>query len=147
MSKVANPKVWAFAALAIAMFSAPWLVPRLLLGFDSFIPAPLAAEQLRSDRPPLLIDVRSAGEFSLPPGHIPGALNWPVSELEARLNDAGTAPARDRSLLLVCESDWRASAAARAFRAHGYPDFKIIAGGMRAWQAEQLPLSHATPGR
>ena len=47
--------------------------------------------------PGKLIDVRSAAEFAI--GHIPGAVNVPLEQVEARLGDIGEGP-----LVLICEA-------------------------------------------
>jgi rhodanese-related sulfurtransferase len=42
-------------------------------------------QALESEKPPLLVDVRTPEEFAA--GHIPGAVNIPVTEMEARANE------------------------------------------------------------
>ena len=46
----------------------------------------------------LLVDVRSATEFAS--GHIPGAVNSPLDQIEARLDDLG----RNLPIILACQS-------------------------------------------
>lgn len=55
------------------------------------------AKQLGQNAPPLVIDVRTAEEFSS--GHIAGTLWLPVDELEQRLT--ALAPYRERPLVTV----------------------------------------------
>ncbi len=50
---------------------------------------------------PTVLDVRSAAEFAT--GHVPGAVNIPMEQVEMRLADVPTGP-----LVLVCESGKRA---------------------------------------
>ena len=57
-----------------------------------------ASDLLHPDPQAVLLDVRSAAEFG--PGHLPGALNIPHTELRQRL---GEIP-RDRPLLVYCAS-------------------------------------------
>ena len=49
-----------------------------------------------------LIDVRSAAEYAA--GHVPGALNVPMDQIESRLDDL----AADTEVILVCQSGNRA---------------------------------------
>src|SRR4029079_18065616 len=62
-----------------------------------------------------LLDVRSAEEFA--GGHLPGAVNIPVQELDRRLAEVGP---RDSELVLYCRSGHRSGRAAELLRAHGF---------------------------
>ena len=62
----------------------------------------------------LLVDVREPGEFEA--GHIPGAVNLPLSQLRRRYAEL---PA-DRSLVLCCTVGQRAYYATRFLAQHGY---------------------------
>lgn len=53
-----------------------------------------------------LIDVRSAAEFAV--GHIPGAINVPMEQVEARTDDIGEGP-----VVMICEAGTRAAIVAR----------------------------------
>lgn len=50
----------------------------------------------------LLVDVRSGSEFAS--GHIPGAVNIPMDQIEARLDDLGV----NVPLVLICQAGKRA---------------------------------------
>lgn len=88
--------------------------------------------KLREEAPPLVIDVRGAREFEQ--AHIPGAENIPLPEL---LGDEG-APARDRSVVLVCRGGRRSTRAAATLGHRGYERVKVLEGGMLAWERENL---------
>ena len=62
-----------------------------------------------------LVDVRTPEEFAA--GHIEGAVNIPVQELERRMAEVG---AKDTPIVLYCRSGKRSSAAARMLEAAGY---------------------------
>src|SRR5262245_38095498 len=60
-----------------------------------------------------LLDVRSPGEYA--GGHLPGAVNIPVDEIERRLAEVGP---RDGELILYCRSGHRSGRAAEILRQH-----------------------------
>jgi rhodanese-related sulfurtransferase len=74
-----------------------------------------------------LLDVRSPGEYA--GGHLPGAVNLPVQELDRRLAEAGP---RDGELVLYCRSGHRSARAAEILRAHGFTRVHNL-GPMTAW--------------
>jgi len=74
-----------------------------------------------------LVDVRTSGEFAA--GHIPGAINLPVQDLERRM---GELTGKDRPIVLYCRSGARSSSAARMLRAAGYTDVHDL-GAMSRW--------------
>jgi rhodanese-related sulfurtransferase len=75
----------------------------------------------------LLVDVRSPAEFAA--GHLPGALNVPVHEIQAR--DAELGP-RDRPLVLYCRSGTRSAHAAETLRQAGHTAVHNL-GAMSRW--------------
>lgn len=77
----------------------------------------------------LLVDVRTPLEFS--EGHVPGALNIPLEELERRLAELGDGR---RAIVLYCRSGRRSADAARRLRARGYQDVHDL-GAMANWEA------------
>ncbi len=72
-----------------------------------------------------LLDVRTPGEFSS--GHIDGALNISVDELEAHLAEVP----RGKPVVVYCQSGARAATATTLLRANGY-DARSL-GGISAW--------------
>jgi rhodanese-related sulfurtransferase len=89
--------------------------------------------QLDSGDRPLVLDVRSAEEFSGALGHIEGAVNLPLAELPVRLTELG---AESRSVVCVCLTDKRSAQAAAAIAAAGHLDVGVLRGGMRRWRHE-----------
>ena len=80
-----------------------------------------------------LIDVRSVTEFRAE--HIPGAVNLPMNELEARTADLDP----KQPLLLVCQAGTRARMCATRL-ANCHKDITVLEGGTDAWKKAGLPL-------
>ena len=73
--------------------------------------------------PPLVLDVRTAGEWRK--GHLRGARAPPVDDLRATLAELP----RDRRIALYCRSGFRAHLALRILKEHGYRDVANVTGG------------------
>lgn len=86
-------------------------------------------DALASPSPPLLVDVRSAGEFA--GGHVPGAVNLPLSGFAQRVAEV----AAGRELWLICRSGSRSASAASAAAAAGVKSVVDVQGGTMAWRA------------
>lgn len=84
----------------------------------------------------LVVDVREPDEFAA--GHIPGAMNLPLSRFDAaQLPKAG-----GKTLVLNCLGGKRsAMALSRCAAAEAKVDTHL-AGGFGAWQAAGLPVEH-----
>ena len=77
----------------------------------------------------LLLDVRTAQEFAA--GHVEGATNVPVQELEGRL---ATLPAKkDQPIVVYCQSGHRSSRAAEILKKAGYTSVNDL-GAMSNWK-------------
>jgi len=88
-------------------------------------------ELLRRQPRPQIVDVRSPDEYAT--GHVPGAINIPVDQVEARVADIDAAS----EVVLVCQSGSRALIAARRL-AHDRPGIQILEGGTGAWVGSGL---------
>ncbi|MBI4816902.1 MAG: rhodanese-like domain-containing protein [Deltaproteobacteria bacterium] len=75
----------------------------------------------------LLLDVRTPGEFGN--GHIQGAVNIPVDQLQARLAELG---AKDKSIVVYCQSGGRSAAAKSLLDRAGFTTVYDL-GPMSAW--------------
>lgn len=92
------------------------------------ISAQAAREYLRTGA--LVIDVRSAGEFTS--GHLPTAVNIPLSEIESVITRKTTD--RSQVLLLHCQSGLRSAEAKKKLRALGYANTFDLGSYARAAQ-------------
>lgn len=75
----------------------------------------------------LLVDVRTPAEFG--GGHIAGAINIPVQELEPRMSELRD---KGRPIVLYCRSGSRSATAARVLSGAGYTDVHNL-GAMSNW--------------
>lgn len=75
----------------------------------------------------VLLDVRTPQEFAA--GHLDGAVNIPVQELEQRL---GELPAKDRQYVIYCHSGRRSAIAKRMLESRGYTQLLDL-GAMTNW--------------
>lgn len=80
-----------------------------------------------------LIDVRSTCEFAA--GHVPGAANIPLEEIERRIGDLNA----EQTLVLICKSGKRAGIAAD-FLKDKRGNLAVLQGGTDAWAKAGLPL-------
>jgi glyoxylase-like metal-dependent hydrolase (beta-lactamase superfamily II)/rhodanese-related sulfurtransferase len=92
------------------------------------------AELLEADEPPLVLDVRSAGEYA--GGHIAGSLHIPYGELARRLDELP----RDRALATICKGGKRSGLAASVLQREGFETIHVARGGVGTWQAEGRPV-------
>lgn len=80
-----------------------------------------------------LIDVREVDEFAR--GHVPGAVNIPMSVLPVRVADV---PA-DREVHLICHTGGRSAQVAAWLEPQGYQPINV-SGGTLAWAQAGRPL-------
>lgn len=90
--------------------------------------APAAAAKVNQpvSNEPLIVDVRSSGEFAY--GAVPGAINIPLDELERRLDELGD---KDRKIILYCASGGRSSYAVQILKSYGFTKPENGGGLMR----------------
>ena len=74
-----------------------------------------------------LVDVRTPEEFAA--GHIPGAVNIPVQELDRRI---GELEPKENTVVVYCRSGNRSGRAARLLESSGYAQIHDL-GSMSSW--------------
>ena len=110
-----------------------------------------AADLLKANPPPLLLDIRERSEFDA--ARIAGSLNVPRGILEsaAEWDYAETEPqlvaARDRAVIVVCRSGNRSALAALVLAEIGFGDVCSMKLGIKGWNDADLPLvdAHGRP--
>jgi hydroxyacylglutathione hydrolase len=95
--------------------------------------APELAAELASSQP-LLLDVRTPAERERK--YIGGSISVPLNRLAARLPELS----RDRHLFVYCAGGYRSSIAASLLQREGFDRVIELAGGLAAWETQQLPL-------
>ncbi len=84
----------------------------------------------------VLVDVREEKEYRA--GHIPDALNVPLSSLVKNVDRLEKY--KNRPLILSCRTHNRSLRAASLLSRQGFEDLKVLHGGFLAWQKENLPI-------
>ncbi|WP_336646642.1 rhodanese-like domain-containing protein [Microbacterium sp. USHLN186] len=79
-----------------------------------------------------LIDVRERDEFAA--GHVPGAVNLPLSELGGRVDELPAEP-----FDVICQVGGRSARAVEALTARGH-DATNVEGGTGEWIAQGRPV-------
>jgi rhodanese-related sulfurtransferase/DNA-binding transcriptional ArsR family regulator len=105
---------------------------------------PLAADELMArlkDDLVTILDVRPPEEFAQ--GHLPQALNIPLSELEKRLADLPS----DREVIAYCRGPWcvLSFAAVAQLRKRGFKA-RRLEGGLPEWRSHGRPLASSRSG-
>ncbi len=125
--------------IAIAFASGGLLLWPVLQGAVASGLEPSAAVQLINRQKAVVVDVCDAQEFAA--GHIVGAKNIPLGELEGRL--ATVVKNKNLPLILVCQSGARSIRALAVAKKLGYEQAQSLGGGLVAWKAANLPVEKA----
>ena len=83
----------------------------------------------------LVFDVRPQDLFKK--GHITGAINLPLATL-AGLQDK--VEKYQQRLIIICATGNQGQVVAQKLKKQGFEKLHILAGGIAAWQADNLPL-------
>ena len=128
---------WYLILLALVS-GAMLLVPLLKAGATGGLSAAMAVQLINREKA-VVIDVCGADEYAN--GHIVGAKNVPLSDLEARL--PGVVKNKALPLVMVCASGGRAQRAAAVAQKLGYANAQVLSGGLKAWTAAGMPVEKA----
>jgi rhodanese-related sulfurtransferase len=89
--------------------------------------------ELNNTTDPVLVDVREPNEYAT--GHVKGAINIPLDELAARVEDVPDA----EPVYVICQSGVRSAQGATILNGLGYKAVSVD-GGTQAWIEQGLPL-------
>lgn len=101
--------------------------------------AQLQARLAARDAGLVVLDVRAPDEFAA--GHVPGAINVPHDQVEARI--AELRGARDRDVVVYCRSGRRSALALDTLARLGFTRLGHLEGDWLAWEAAGLPAQRA----
>jgi rhodanese-related sulfurtransferase len=122
--------------IAIALSSGAMLVWPTLQGATAGGLSSGAAVQLINRERAVVVDVCETEEFAQ--GHIGGAKNIPLSQLEQRLPEV--VKNKSLPLILVCPTGARANRALATAKKLGYEKAQALAGGLKSWREANLPV-------
>ena len=126
--------------ISIALASGGMLVwPLIAGGMSAGSLNANGAVQLINREKAVVVDVCEASEFAS--GHVTGAKNIPLGELEAKL----PVMVKNKALpvILVCASGARSSRAVAIAKKLGYDQAQVLGGGLKAWKEANLPVERA----
>jgi rhodanese-related sulfurtransferase len=122
--------------ISIALVSGGLLLWPVVQGAATAGLSPAAAVQLINREKAVVVDVCETNEFAA--GHVTGAKNIPLGELEAKLVTA--VKSKTLPLILVCQSGARSGRALAIAKKLGYEQAQSLGGGLAAWKAANLPV-------
>ena len=120
----------------VALASGSMLLWPLLKSANGGSLTPTRAVQLINREKAVVIDVCETEEFAA--GHVGGAKNVPLGQLEERL--PALVKNKALPLVLVCASGARANRAVAMAKKLGYDNAQAMAGGLKAWREASLPV-------
>ncbi|MDA8444878.1 rhodanese-like domain-containing protein [Paracidovorax valerianellae] len=123
----------------IALASGGMLLVPLLKDATGGSLTPARAVQLINREKGVVIDVCEPEEFAA--GHLGGAKNIPLGQLEERLPQVVKNKALP--LVLVCAKGPRAQRAVGIAKKLGYDNAQAMAGGLKAWKDASMPVEKA----
>lgn len=96
----------------------------------------MQATQLMNQDKTVVVDVRAKADFKQ--GHLLGAKNIPVADLKDNLQVIS----KDKSVpvLIYCQMGMTSHTAGKQLLDAGFTEVYSLAGGVNAWQAENMPL-------
>jgi rhodanese-related sulfurtransferase len=126
--------------IAVAFSAGAMLVwPAVTAGGRTGSLKPTEAVMLMNREKAVVVDVCEATEFAA--GHVIGAKNLPLADLEAKL--PATVKNKATPVILVCGTGARANRALAIAKKLGYENAHSLSGGMGAWKAASLPVEKA----
>ena len=121
-------------AVLMAAASAYWyMLPGENEGEYGDVTVELARELIQEKPSLVILDVRTDGEYR--DGHIEGAVNIPVNELEVRLGELE----KEDETLVYCRTGNRSGTAVGILKENGYEKIFHMDKGITAWTAAGYP--------
>jgi rhodanese-related sulfurtransferase len=125
--------------ISVAVASGGMLLWPVIQGASASGLTSAQAVQLINRERAVVVDVSETEEFAA--GHVGGAKNVPVGQLEQRLPEV--VKNKGVPLILVCASGSRANRALGVAKKLGYDKAQVLAGGLKSWKEANLPVEKA----
>ena len=125
--------------ITIALSSGFFLLLPVMQGAATSGLSPTEAVQCMNREKGVVVDVCGRDEYAQ--GHIKGALNVPLDQLEANLGQA--VKNKSTPLILSCASGMRSKRAQAIAQKLGYEQVHSLQGGLKAWKEANLPVTKA----
>ena len=125
--------------ITIALSSGFFLLLPVMQGAATSGLSPTEAVQCMNREKGVVVDVCGRDEYAQ--GHIKGALNVPLDQLEANLGQA--VKNKSTTLILSCASGMRSKRAQAIAQKLGYEKVHSLQGGLKAWKEANLPVTKA----
>ena len=94
--------------------------------------------QLMNHEGAIVLDVGEPAEFKK--GHIPKAINMPVSQLKNDLSRLEKYRTKDTPIVLSSRANQHTNRAATILRKNNFSNLYTLSGGLVSWEKENLPL-------
>lgn len=128
--------------MALGLLAVVFFLPGFIRRFREQRPPIVTVTELKNrlveGKDTVILDVRSSGEFHSDCGHIAGAKNIALENLQRRLHELQAY--RNRSIAIICHTHHRSLLAARLLMAAGFPHVAVVRGGVTEWRRCHLPL-------
>ena len=125
--------------MAIALSSGFFLLLPVVQGAAASGISPTEAVQCMNREKGVVVDVCGADEFAQ--GHVKGAVNVPLDQLESGLEKAVKNKATP--VIMVCAAGARSKRAQAIAQKLGYEKVHSLNGGLKAWKEAHLPIAKA----
>jgi rhodanese-related sulfurtransferase len=122
--------------ISLAVFSGALLLAPIIQGAVATGLGANEAVQLMNREKAVVIDVCEPNEFAA--GHVVGAKNIPLSDLQAKLGSA--VKNKKLPIILVCQSGARSARAVATAKGLGFEQVHSLGGGLVAWKSANLPV-------
>ena len=86
----------------------------------------------------VVVDICESTEYRK--GHIPGAINIPVSQLKEGTTVLDKYKKKKRPIVVTCQTGSRSGPAAALLRKNEFASVYTLTGGIAGWQKENFPI-------
>lgn len=125
--------------MAVALSAGGMLLwPMISAGGPGAITAEGAVQLINREKA-VVIDICEPAEYAA--GHVAGAKNIPMGQLEGKL--ATTVKNKALPVILVCYSGARSNRAVAIAKKLGFENAHSLSGGIGAWRSANLPIEKA----